>query len=68
MSHVEIEIAPFVDIGDVFARPTSFPIRQLHKVVGVGFRGIARPSVVGYVDIGYGSEGSAVFTGINYPF
>ncbi len=68
MSHVEIEIAPFVDVGDVFARPTSFPIRQLHKVVGVGFRGIARPSVVGYVDIGYGSEGSAVFTGINYPF
>jgi len=24
--------------------------------------------VVGYVDVGYGSEGSAVFTGIGYPF
>jgi len=34
----------------------------------VGFRGIARPFVVGYVDIGHGSEGAAVFTGLNYPF
>jgi len=24
--------------------------------------------VVGKVDIGYGSEGVAVFTGLNYPF
>jgi hypothetical protein len=37
-------------------------------VVGVGIRGIARPSVVGYVDMGYGTEGLAIFTGINYPF
>jgi hypothetical protein len=29
---------------------------------------IARPSVVGYVDVGYGHEGAAVFTGLNYPF
>ena len=36
--------------------------------VPIGVRGIARPSVVGYVDIGYGTEGVAVFTGINYPF
>jgi Omp85 superfamily domain len=68
ISHVEIEIAPFVDVGDVFSDAASFPIKALHKVAGVGFRGIARPSVVGYVDIGYGSEGAAVFTGINYPF
>jgi len=47
---------------------SPFPIHGLHKVAGVGFRGIARPSVVGYVDIGYGSDGAAVFTGINYPF
>jgi hypothetical protein len=37
-------------------------------VYGLGFRGIARPFVVGYVDIGYGSEGIAAFTGLNYPF
>jgi len=65
---VEIEVAPFVDVGNVFRDGTQFPIKALHKVGGVGFRGIARPSVVGYVDIGYGSDGTAVFTGINYPF
>ena len=68
ISHVEIEVAPFIDVGNVFSKGTSFPIKALHKVAGVGFRGIARPSVVGYVDIGYGSDGAAVFTGINYPF
>jgi outer membrane protein assembly factor BamA len=68
ISHVEIEVAPFVDVGDVFHDGTQFPIKALHKVGGVGFRGIARPSVVGYVDIGYGSDGTAIFTGINYPF
>jgi hemolysin activation/secretion protein len=68
ISHVEIELAPFLDVGDVFHKGTDFPIEALHKVAGVGFRGIARPSVVGYVDIGYGSDGAAVFTGINYPF
>jgi len=68
ISHVEIEVAPFVDVGNVFHEGPTFPIRGLHKVAGVGFRGIARPSVVGYVDVGYGSDGAAVFTGINYPF
>jgi hypothetical protein len=68
ISHVEIEVAPFVDVGNVFHEGPTFPIRALHKVAGVGFRAIARPSVVGYVDVGYGSDGAAVFTGINYPF
>jgi hypothetical protein len=44
------------------------PLSQLHTVGGVGFRGIARPFVVGYVDLGYGREGVAVFTGISHPF
>jgi hypothetical protein len=67
-THVEIEVTPFVDLGRVFARSGTFPLQQLHQVYGVGFRGVARPSVVGYVDIGYGSDGIAAFTGINYPF
>jgi outer membrane protein assembly factor BamA len=67
-THVDLEIAPFVDLGQVWGRTSTFPIQQLHKVGGVGFRGIARPSVVGYVDVGYGDEGAAVFTGLNYPF
>ncbi len=67
-THMDIELAPFIDIGDVFQHSRQSPVTHLHHVVGLGFRGIARPFVVGYVDIGYGSEGAAVFTGINYPF
>jgi hypothetical protein len=67
-SHVDIEVAPFLDMGEVTGHTGTDPLSGLHKVVGVGVRGIARPSVVGYVDIGYGTEGIAVFTGISYPF
>ena len=67
-THVDLEVTPFVDLGRVFDRPSTFPLEQLHHVYGVGFRGVARPFVVGYVDIGYGSEGVAAFTGLNYPF
>jgi hypothetical protein len=31
-------------------------------------RALARPFVVGYLDIGKGSEGLVAFSGINYPF
>jgi len=67
-SHVDIEITPFIDVGRVSSTIDVDPLSGLHKVVGIGMRGIARPSVVGYVDVGYGTEGVAVFTGINYPF
>lgn len=67
-TRVEVQVTPFIDLGRVFARDGTFPVSQLHQVYGVGFRGVARPSVVGYVDVGYGSEGVAVFTGLNYPF
>jgi hemolysin activation/secretion protein len=67
-TRVDVELAPFVDLGRVFSRASTLPFEQLHHVFGVGFRGIARPFVVGKVDVGYGSEGVAVFTGLNYPF
>ena len=65
---VAVEVTPFIDVGRVFARTNTNPLTDLHHVYGVGFRGIARPFVVGFVDIGYGSEGIAAFTGLNYPF
>jgi Omp85 superfamily domain len=65
---LDIEVAPFADVGRVFSSTSTDPLDHVHKVVGVGFRGIARPYVVGYVDVGYGTEGAAVFTGLNYPF
>lgn len=67
-TRVDVEVSPFVDAGRVFAETGAFPLGHIHAVGGVGFRGTARPFVVGYVDVGYGTEGIAVFTGINYPF
>jgi outer membrane protein assembly factor BamA len=67
-TNIDVEVSPFVDVGRVFERSGTFPLGSLHQVYGVGFRGIAKPFVVGHVDIGYGTEGVAVFTGLNYPF
>ncbi len=67
-TYIDVEMTPFIDVGRVFEKSGTFPVDGLHPVFGLGFRGIARPFVVGYVDIGYGSEGVAAFTGLNYPF
>ncbi len=67
-TRLTLQVAPFYDTGRVFSRAATFPLDKLHNVLGVGFRGIAAPFIVGYVDVGYGSERAAVFTGINYPF
>lgn len=67
-TRISIEATPFVDMGRVYNSLGTNPLAGLHKAFGVGVRGIAMPFVVGYVDVGYGSEGAAVFTGLNYPF
>jgi len=67
-SRVDVELAPFIDLGRVFSRTSTDFLEQLHHVYGIGFRGIARPFVVGKVDVGFGSDGVAIFTGLNYPF
>jgi outer membrane protein assembly factor BamA len=67
-THAILEIAPFIDLGRVFHCMDENPLSGLHPVGGVGFRGVATPFVVGYVDIGYGNEGVAFFSGVNYPF
>ncbi|MGH8257926.1 MAG: hypothetical protein ACRET0_17130, partial [Steroidobacteraceae bacterium] len=67
-THIDLQLAPFVDVGHVFHKLGVDPVDHLHSIAGLGLRGLAAPFVVGYVDIGYGSEGAAVFTGINYPF
>ena len=67
-SVVDLELAPFVDVAQVFGQSENLAFAQLHTVGGIGIRAIARPTVVAYLDIGRGSEGTAVYTGINYPF
>jgi len=67
-THGIVELAPFLDVGRVAHNMGFDPFSQSHTAGGVGFRGIAEPFVVGFVDVGYGGEGVAVFSGINYPF
>ncbi len=67
-TRLNLQLAPFVDTGRVFARAGDNPVSALHTVAGLGFRALADPFLVGYVDVGYGSEGTAVFSGINFPF
>ena len=66
--NLEVEVAPFTEAGQVFRHFTDSPVDDLHFVYGLGFRGVVRPQIVGFVDIGRGSEGNAIFTGIDYPF
>jgi hypothetical protein len=35
---------------------------------GVGLRILAKPHVIGRVDIAYGRDGANVFVGLDYPF
>jgi hypothetical protein len=65
---VSFEVAPFFDTGSVFHSLGDFPLSHLHPAGGIGFRAIARPFIVGYVDVGYGPEGAAIFSGVKYPF
>ncbi|MBF6568952.1 MAG: BamA/TamA family outer membrane protein [Candidatus Binataceae bacterium] len=69
-THGTLEVAPFVDIGRVFHYASQNPLRidAFHPAGGLGFRAIALPFVVGFLDFGYGADGLAVFSGVNYPF
>ena len=67
-THGIVELAPFAEAGRVAHAMNDNPFSDLHPVGGIGFRGIAEPFVVGFVDVGWGGEGAAVFSGINYPF
>jgi surface antigen Omp85-like protein len=58
----------FVDAGRVLASAADFPFEHLHVAGGLGLRAVIAPQVVAYVDVGYGSEGMAAFTGLDYPF
>ncbi len=66
--NIEMEMAPFIDMGKTFS---GFKIGQFNDweiTPGVGLRAIVRPNVMARVDWGYSKEGGAVFAGLNYPF
>jgi Omp85 superfamily domain len=63
-----VELAPFIETGQVFASRGDSPVDDLHWVYGLGFRGLVPPTIVAFVDVGAGDEGVSVFSGIDYPF
>ena len=65
---LKLEVAPFVDAGRVFRDMMGNPLSSLHVGAGLGLRVHAGPFVVGYLDMAYGTEKMAIFTGIDYPF
>jgi outer membrane protein assembly factor BamA len=64
----EFEVAPFVDVGKVFNSREQFVDNRFEVTPGVGFRGLAPPSVVGHIEIAYSREGPAIYVGLDYPF
>jgi outer membrane protein assembly factor BamA len=66
--HPVLELAPFFETGEVFHGVTESPVSDLHVAWGMGFRAVVHPQVVAFVDVGFGYEGSAVFSGVSYPF
>ena len=62
---ISLEAAPFLDIGRVFE---NFSLKDMQVNPGAGLRLLARPNIVGRLDIGYGRDGAVVFVGLDYPF
>jgi outer membrane protein assembly factor BamA len=66
--NAEFEVAPFVDAGKVFNSASQFIDTRFEVTPGLGFRGLAPPSVVGHIEIAYSREGPAIYVGLDYPF
>lgn len=66
--NAELQVAPFVDVGKVFNSVEQFLDTPFEVTPGIGFRGLAPPSVVGHVEFAYSREGPAIYVGLDYPF
>ncbi len=66
---IELEMAPFVDIGRVGRTiRNEHWFRRAQVNPGCGFRVIARPNIAARLDVGYGKDGANAFVGLDYPF
>jgi outer membrane protein assembly factor BamA len=64
----EFEVAPFIDVGKVFNSGEQFLDTRFEITPGIGFRGLAPPSVVGHIEFAFSREGPAIYVGLDYPF
>jgi len=65
---LDLEVAPFLDIGRVMHRLSTHDLKTPQVNPGIGLRLMARPHVVGRLDLAYGKDGTNVFVGLDYPF
>lgn len=70
MDHkIDFELAPNLDVGRVYNLTRNrFSLTQMQINPGLGLRVMAKPHVVGRLDISYGRDGSNAFVGVDYPF
>jgi outer membrane protein assembly factor BamA len=64
----DIELAVFTDLGRVFKSFSDLGSGKIQAVIGGGIRFLAASQIVAKIDVGVGSEGLAIFTGLDYPF
>ncbi len=64
----DIELAVFAEAGRVFKNFNDLGSGKIQGVIGGGIRFLAASQIVAKIDVGVGSEGVAVFTGLDYPF
>lgn len=67
----QLELAPFLDIGRVGRTSVDLERGILTNIQfnpGIGVRLLARPNIVGRLDLAYGKDGPNVFVGLDYPF
>lgn len=65
---IDLEVAPFLDIGRVMSGFSTRDVKDLQVNPGTGLRILARPNVAGRLDIAYGRDGVNLFVGLDYPF
>jgi hypothetical protein len=65
---IDLEVAPFLDVGRVMSGFSTRDVQNLQVNPGIGLRILARPHVVGRLDVAYGRDGENLFVGLDYPF
>jgi len=66
--HTAFELALFTETGRVFHTFATLDTRRVQTVVGAGIRLVVTSQIVAKIDVGLGSEGTAIFAGLHYPF
>lgn len=65
---LDLEVAPFLDIGRVMSGFSSRDFKNFQVNPGIGLRVHAKPNIIARLDVAYGRDGDNFFAGLDYPF